>query len=96
MTGSKLLYASAIMDLAGKEAEKEKILSANLVDLIDTDVKTKYYLFLDCILQIFLKFHLIFFIFTKKKQADYVDFIFAFTNFKGEKVKQTPLVRVKF
>ena len=95
MTGSKLLYASAIMDLAGKEAEKEKILSANLVDLIDTDVKTKYYLFLDFIHKLFLKFHLIFFIFTKK-QADYVDFIFAFTNFKGEKVKQTPLVRVKF
>lgn len=65
MTGSKLLYASAIMDLAGKEAEKEKVLSANLIDLIDSD-------------------------------ADYVDFIFAFTNLKGEKVKQTPLVRVKF
>jgi len=40
MTGSKLLYSSAIMDLAGKEAEKEKILTANLVDLIDTDVTT--------------------------------------------------------
>lgn len=37
MSGSKLLYASILMDMAGKEQEKEKTLTTALSDLADTE-----------------------------------------------------------
>ncbi len=44
MSGSKLVYSSTLMDMPGKEHEKEKLMNANLADLIETEVITFSYI----------------------------------------------------
>ncbi|KAL4506801.1 hypothetical protein ABPG72_001222 [Tetrahymena utriculariae] len=65
ISGSKPIYLSTVMDIAGKEQEKEKTLNSQISDIIEVE-------------------------------DDYIDLIFTFSNKKGEKVKQTPLVRICF